>query len=114
MEATAVEIVGEAGRIQPIEHMLIDSPLAAVLARVDAGTMERATSILSPALLLCGLALYAHRVSSAYQAKNPPRPKPQRQPMAQAEWGQRLEPVKPEQVRQPASRVTLTPDGAGG
>lgn len=109
--------MGEAGRIQPIEHMLIDSPLAAVLARVDAGTMERATSILSPALLLCGLALYAHRVSGAYQAKNPPRPKPQRQPMArggQTEWGQRLEPVNPEQVRQPASRVTLTPDGAGG
>lgn len=97
--------------------MLIDGPLASVLARVDAGAMERATSILSPVLLLCGLGLYAHRVSQAYAAQHPPKSRPpQAKPATQtgaAEWGQRLEPVRPEQVAKPESKTVFTPEARG-
>jgi len=62
VEATAIAVAGPEAEIKPIEHLLIDEPLAAVLARIEPAQMERANSILAPVLLACGLALYGARV----------------------------------------------------
>lgn len=109
VEATAITIAGPEAALQPIEHQLIDDPLAAVLARVEPAALDRANSIMAPVLLACGLALYGARVYGLVSAQQAPALEPAGHRHTAPTAEPTLTPVDGD-----PSKATLRPAGKGG
>lgn len=86
MERAAVSLVGEEGRLEPIEHALIDDSLAELLARANPRKMEKYAGVIASVSLAAGVLLYGARVSMLYRAQHPaPAPAPAHMPQAGAD-----------------------------